>query len=254
MRRLLPMLASALLLVLVPTTATAITGGEVDTEDRYPFVGLLAFYDDEGEYLHRCTGTLLSSTVVLTASHCTEGTASAYAYFQVSVPEDFRENPTGVAGTPYTHPDYNPNTLQNDVAVVILDEPVHLSEYAVLADEGFLTDLRRDGGIRDATFVVVGYGGVTASKPPAIEYDYLRRFAESTFRGLLWNNLHLHQNPVAQGGSGGTCFGDSGGPTFWDDTLTIVSVTSWGDAICRSNSMTQRLDIASVLDWLDQWV
>jgi hypothetical protein len=31
-----------------------------------------------------------------------------------------------------------------------------------------------------------------------------------------------------------------------------VSVTSWGDAICRSNDMTQRMDLPAVLDWLAQ--
>jgi hypothetical protein len=67
-------------------------------------VGLLAFYDGEGAYSHRCTGTLISPTVVLTAAHCTEGTATAYAYFSVEVPDDFRENPTGVLGTTFTHP------------------------------------------------------------------------------------------------------------------------------------------------------
>jgi hypothetical protein len=34
--------------------------------------------------------------------------------------------------------------------------------------------------------------------------------------------------------------------------LIIVSVTSWGDAVCRSNDMTQRTDIPSVLDWLEE--
>jgi hypothetical protein len=35
--------------------------------------------------------------------------------------------------------------------------------------------------------------------------------------------------------------------------LIIVSVTSWGDAICRSNDMTQRIDIASVSNFLAEW-
>ena len=52
---------------------------------------------------------------------------------------------------------------------------------------------------------------------------------------------------------GGTCFGDSGGPHFWQDKLIIVSVTSWGDAICRANDMTQRIDLAAVLDWLAEF-
>ena len=35
-------------------------------------------------------------------------------------------------------------------------------------------------------------------------------------------------------------------------TPIIVSVTSWGDAICRAHDMTQRVDIASARDWLEE--
>jgi secreted trypsin-like serine protease len=252
MKRSLVILASSVFFLLSPTYAGAITGGEVDTGNDYPFVGLLAFYDEQGEYLHRCTGTLLSPTVVLTASHCTAGTALVYAYFQVTVPDDFRENPTGISGTPYTHPDFDPNTLENDVGIVVLDRRVNLREYPTIADEGFLTDLKASHEIQDDTFVAAGYGVQTGFPPPTQIVDLQRRVSESPYGGLTQNNLHLQQNPNSTDG-GGTCFGDSGGPHFWGDTLMIVAVTSWGDALCRSNDMTQRIDIPSVLDFLAQF-
>jgi secreted trypsin-like serine protease len=248
-KRLLVILASSLFLLVSPMHAGAITGGQVDTGDRYPFVGLLAFYDAQGDYVHRCTGTLLSSTVVLTAAHCTDGMALTYAYFQISVPDDFRENPTGISGTPFTHPDFNPNTLNNDVGVIVLDEPVLLDEYPTIVGEGSLSDLKTSHEIQDDTFVAVGYGVQTGFPPPTQIVDLLRRFSVSPYGGLTQNNLHLQQNPNATGG-GGTCFGDSGGPHFWLDTLVIVSVTSWGDNNCRSNDMTQRIDLPSVQEFL----
>ena len=48
--------------------------------------------------------------------------------------------------------------------------------------------------------------------------------------------------------------GDSGGPHFLGDSNLIVSVTSWGDEICRSLDMTQRVDTASVRAFLDDYV
>jgi len=48
--------------------ANASTGGPPDGE-LHPSVGLLLFYDADGRF--RCSGTLVSPTVLLTAAHCT---------------------------------------------------------------------------------------------------------------------------------------------------------------------------------------
>jgi secreted trypsin-like serine protease len=191
MRRSLVVLLVSLFAVLMPGSAGAITGGEPDVNNDYPFVGLLAFYDSDAQYVHRCTGTLISPTVVLTAAHCTIGTETAYAYFSVEPPEDFREDPTGVLGTTYTHPDYNPNTGYNDVGVVVLEEPVNLSEYPSLAPEGFLSDLKASGELRGDTFVAAGYGLLNGWPPPQLEDNESRFFATSSYRALRKNNLVL---------------------------------------------------------------
>jgi secreted trypsin-like serine protease len=230
----------SMLLMLLPASAGAITNGEPDGND-HPFVGMLAFYDASGEYLHRCTGTLMSERVVLTASHCTFGTSSARVYFDTEVTADYRNGKGGVVGTPVTHPAFNPNTLENDLAVVEL--------HRAAVGEGFLSSLKRAHELQDDRFVAVGYGGVPQFPPPIITFDLLRRKAVSNYAGLTRNNLHLHQNPNPDD-AGGTCFGDSGGPHFWKRTLKVVAVTSWGDAICRTNDMTQRLDIASAQRFL----
>jgi hypothetical protein len=55
-------------------------------------------------------------------------------------------------------------------------------------------------------------------------------------------------------GSGGTCYGDSGGPHFLRDTSTIVSTTITGDAQCRATDTTYRLDTRSARNFLDDFV
>ena len=72
-----------------------------------------------------------------------------------------------MVGTPFTHPDYNPLTI-NDVGVVELAAPgVVLGTYPQLPDEGFLTDLKAAHEIQDDTFVNVGYGLLNGSPPPS---------------------------------------------------------------------------------------
>jgi len=81
----------------------------------------------------------------------------------------------------------------------------------------------------------------------------VRRVSTSPVSGLTRTQLVLNMNTNATGG-GGTCAGDSGGPHFLEGTTTIVSITSWGDANCISLDQTQRVDIASVQEFLDDYL
>ena len=106
--------------------AAAITYGEPDG-NAHPYVGLVVFYDSSGTPTHRCIGTLLSSTVFLTAGHCTEGTASAQVRFKETVTSaDGYPYSGGVTGSTYTHSHFNFNALPAtyDVGVVVVDEAV----------------------------------------------------------------------------------------------------------------------------------
>src|SRR3972149_3515374 len=71
-------------LAVLATPVFAITGNWVEDND-HPFVGLVVFYDAGGEFIWRCSGSLLDSTTFLTAGHCAdtaEGAVTARVYFQ----------------------------------------------------------------------------------------------------------------------------------------------------------------------------
>jgi V8-like Glu-specific endopeptidase len=103
LRRLLIALAAAALAVVVASPAKAITNGEPDG-NRHPYVGLAVFDDADGPS-RRCSASLLSPTVVLTAGPCTAGAVAARVWFAEDV-QNNSEYPFGGAtsydGVPYT--------------------------------------------------------------------------------------------------------------------------------------------------------
>ena len=62
-------------LVFSAVPAAAITDGALDG-NGHPYVGLMVAQDSAGNPLWRCSGTLLSARVFVTAGHCTEDPAA----------------------------------------------------------------------------------------------------------------------------------------------------------------------------------
>jgi secreted trypsin-like serine protease len=77
--------------------------------------------------------------------------------------------------------------------------------------------------------------------------------ANQSFLSLQKAWLTLNMNPST--GSGGTCYGDSGGPHFLGGVSSklIVSVTVTGDAMCRATDTTYRIDTPWARDFLEQF-
>lgn len=272
---------SALLAALtaIATPAFAITGNWVD-DNEHPFVGLIVFYDENGEFSHRCSGSLISATRFLTAGHCTEGAASARVYFQQDAGAHFdpvlQIDPitgypetcaAGTLGTLCATSDqlFNygfanfagfPNT--RDVGLVILDQAISLAEYGQLPQPGALDGLGTARGTKDTIFTVSGYGlSLRTQEHSAVPNLSFRErlMARSTLVNLN-SALNDGFNLQTQGngsGRGGTCSGDSGGPVFLGgfDSNLIVAVTSFGlNALCRGTDFAYRIDRLDVLNWI----
>ena len=68
-------------------------------------------------------------------------------------------------------------------------------------------------------------------------------------------NIHLSSNPGKGNGSGGACFGDSGGPIFHGDSNVIAAVTSYGlNANCAGTGGGYRVDTVDDQDFIGQFL
>ena len=276
MRRTFTLLVIVLgLFATTASPAQAITGNYVE-DFEHPYVGLVAFYDAKGEFSHRCSGSLLTPYVFLTAGHCTDGATTARIYFQqdaganydpateldpvTGYPETCAEGTLGVTCATsdelynYGFDDFAgfPNT--RDAGLVILDQPIYLAEYGQLAAAGSLDRLATRRGRQDLTFTASGYG-LTKSNPVKVTSFRERLMAQSRLTNLnsaLTGGYNLQTNGNGAG-RGGTCSGDSGGPVFYGgfESNTIVAVTSFGlNAYCRGVDFAYRTDTEAVLDWI----
>ncbi|GAA5196005.1 trypsin-like serine protease [Microbacterium jejuense] len=249
--------AAALLFLSVGTPAQAITDGVPDG-DGHPDVGLMVAFDDEGP-AWRCSGTLVSPTVYVTAGHCTFGATHVELWFDDDVRDAAAHgypNTGEVSGTPYTHPQYDDAAFYlYDLGVVVLDEPVILDHYASLPALNQLDVLANKKGQQDRSFTAVGYG-LQKSFPDAASWktqaERLRMV--STPRLISINTGYTGDGSMIlsnNANTGGTCSGDSGGPNFIGSSDVIAGVTSFGkNATCAGTGGVYRLDRADDLDWL----
>ena len=221
------------LTAIIATPAMAVTDGQLDG-NAHPYVGLMVAQTATGAPLWRCTGTLLSDSVFLTAGHCTEAPAAHIEiWFDADVTNAAAHNYPfvgDVGGTPYTHPDYNPNAFfVRDMGIVLLDTPYPMSQYGAVPGLNSLDALKVSSKTK---FTAVGYGLQKA-------YPTVNDARESRLRIRMSANPHLVQiNGGIVGNyamilsnnanTGGTCFGDSGGPNFLGTSNVVAGVTSFG--------------------------
>jgi secreted trypsin-like serine protease len=265
------------LLLSVVGAASAVTDGVPDGED-HPMVVLLRM-DTESGPSYRCSATLLSPTVVLTAGHCTsnygyieeEGDYVAMRVFTESDVENGNNTyPTCDGGNCVEAVDWAAHPLYetapfwfHDIGVVILEEPgvvLASGEYGVLPDENQLDSMKTKRHYKDNYFTAVGYGlqksfptaaewKEIAEKVRMVSYPHLIQINTPGFTGDF--SLLLSNNTA----TGGTCFGDSGGPNFIGDSNVIAGVTSFGmNPTCAGTGGVFRVDRTDVLDFVNSYL
>lgn len=251
----------------------AITDGTLDG-GGHPYVGLLLAQDSNGQPLWRCSGTLMSARIFLTAGHCTEAPAAHIELFFAAGPiaratgypaagADVCAGITGypctgdVGGRPYTHPQFDPNAFfRYDLGVVVLDEPHPMASYGALPALDVMDAFKTRRGTQDVGFTSVGYG-LQASFPDAASWKTVAvrermvahpRLLQINVPGFTGDFSILLSNNA---NTGGTCFGDSGGPNFIGTSNVVGGVTSFGiNGNCAGTGGVYRVDRSDDLTWL----
>jgi len=217
-------------------------------ESGYPAVGALTAWFGNQYGGAFCTGTLIRPNWVLTAAHCLEDEQASNVRFYIGQNANNPNMDSFYRALELkVHEQYNPQFLENDIALVRLQTDVtgvDLIDYNVAnlapheGEEAFYIGYGAVEGINESG------SGVKRSTSFPISQVYAEQF-ESEYNGH------------------GTCFGDSGGPALLTigGALKVIGVTSAGAACngancdpCKTATTSTRVDAfaAWIADKLDE--
>ncbi len=157
-----------------------------------------------------------------------------------------------IRATAYPHPEYDDAAFfEHDLGVLVLEEPVELDQYGELPTLGLLDELYAEN--KQQPYTVVGYG-LEGSGPKTSFGGDTRRRAELrlvNLNGVLGAGKGTAAKFSSNANTGGTCFGDSGGPILVGDTNTLVAVNSFVTSVtCSGTTGAYRIDQADDLAFL----
>ena len=177
-----------------------------------------------------CSGTLISDTVVLTATHCTEGSAATSFYVT------------------FGNDDYRPE---------LVVDVVEKTEHPVF-DIAMLRLARRPGDTIDVTPIAAFAGTLgSAAIGELFEQAGFGQTESGDSNGLFFvaepfagfeDGGYLQVNGE---GRHGVCFGDSGGPSLRqtaEGDVRVMGALSYGDESCTGIDRYTRVDL--VQDWI----
>lgn len=235
-----------------------IVGGTTAKQGQFPFMAFVAYVNGSGRIIFACSGTLVSSNVVLTAGHCTvnENTGMperASGYRVITGTVNWSRPPRTISDVSQVRPapGYDPRGPKHDAGLLVLSKPVNHPAVS----------LWQSGNINAGTPAQIAGWGETSfgsGLPKRLRWastavqsaSYCTHAAGANF---MFDPASMLCAVDAPSDHTGTCSGDSGGPllvTASGGTVMEVGVTSVGPANCG----THRADYFTAVRPIYPWV
>jgi secreted trypsin-like serine protease len=241
--------------------ASRIVGGSVAAPGQFPFMAFIVYFNNRGNAVFVCTGTLVSSNVVLTAGHCTANEKTgvpqrASGYRVVTGAVNWAKQPRTVSNVSKVrvNPTFNPHGPSHDAGLLILTKPV--KQPAV--------QLWSSGEIAGGTAAqIAGWGETSPNSGPVNKLhwgptvvqsaNYCANHSASNFTFDPASMLCAQDTPSNHAA---TCNGDSGGPLLVKQggVVTEVGLTSVGPSNCSTHQPDYYTAVRPIYPWVSSQI
>ncbi|XP_069821361.1 chymotrypsin B-like [Dendropsophus ebraccatus] len=240
----------------VPSISPVVTGyarivnGEEAVPGSWPWQ--VSLQDRTG--WHYCGGSLINSNWVVTAAHCSVGLTDRVVLGEHDRSSNAEAIQSLAVEQVFTHPEWNSNTINNDISLVKLATPAVLGSAVspvCLANPGEVYD---DGRI----CVTSGWGKtrwIALNTPSKLQQTALPVLSNEQCKTYWGSNIS--DVMVCAGAAGSSsCMGDSGGPLVCDrdGAWTLIGIVSWGSSTCSTSTPAVYARVTELRGWVDQIV
>jgi hypothetical protein len=226
-----------------------IVGGSPDTSQAHMAVVALTQGPGTGYF---CTGTLIASSVVLTAAHCLDGVpaTAVHIYFGNDVYSggDYRQ-----CTEKSVHPGYTQGDVVDDIGLLRMSSnaPAGITPIPRLPSSLALTSADVGSPVDFSGFGVTEFNSDGEKLHVSVNLGLVCPGPSScTFMNgfVVPRAIAYPQSP------GGPCSGDSGGPAFMFRSAQeyVVGVTSYGDPGCSEYGVSTKVDASQT--WIDGFI
>ena len=231
-----------------------IVGGEDAEIQDYPYqVALLSTGGWGGGYAY-CGGSIINEYWILTAAHCVQGESASNTAVRMGSDANYASGgETYDAAEIIMHPNYNSNSMNNDIALIRLEDPISFnnSTQPVL----LMCDPQVDLGVQDPGEMswITGWGedeGTTNS-------TQLQVVGVPITTSSNYGTNQIDADMIMAGYSDGgydSCQGDSGGPMVVlaadGQTYLQSGVVSWGYGCAEAGYPGVYSRVSYFIDWI----